>query len=42
VLLPPEPDEAGVGAAEEPNDGWTVDCGFEYWDVNRFLGMRRV
>jgi hypothetical protein len=41
MVLPPELDEARFSAAEEPKDGWTVVCGFEYWGVNRFLGMRR-
>jgi hypothetical protein len=31
--------EAVVGDCRE---GWTVLCGFEYWGVNRFFGIRRL
>lgn len=40
--LPTEPDELRSWVAEEFNDGWTVLCGFEYCDENRFFGMEKI
>ena len=28
--------------AGDCREGWTVLCGFEYWAVNRFFGIRRL
>lgn len=28
--------------AGDCREGWTVLCGFEYWGVNRFFGIRRL
>ena len=40
--IPAALDELCSCAAEEPSDGWTVLCGFEYCDENRFFGMEEV